>query len=43
MIVFGYEVWPWNQIYREFMTIAETEVGEHFLAPPLAGTAGQIS
>lgn len=36
MIVFGYEVWPWNQAYREFMTIAETEVGEHFLVPRLS-------
>lgn len=33
MIAFGYEVWPWNQAYREFFTLAEATVGEHFLLP----------
>lgn len=36
MIAFGYEIWPWNQAYREFMALAETEVGEHFLIPRLS-------
>ncbi len=33
MIVFGYEVWPWNEAYSEFLNIAEGKVGEHFLLP----------
>lgn len=36
MIKFGYEVWPYNQSYREFMTVAEEKVGEHFLLPKLS-------
>ena len=35
MIKFGYEVWPWNQAYKEFLAVAETRVGEHFLLPKL--------
>lgn len=31
LIKFGYEVWPWNQAYKEFSNIAEGEMGEHFL------------
>ncbi len=36
MISFGYEAWPWNQAYHEFLAIAEGEVGEHFLLPRLS-------
>ncbi len=36
MVMFGYEVWPWNQAYREFLALAEGEVGEHFLLPRLS-------
>jgi hypothetical protein len=35
MIKFGYEVWPWNQAYKEFLALAENKVGEHFLLPKL--------
>lgn len=33
MIAFGYEVWAWNQAYREFLAVAESAMGEHFLLP----------
>ena len=36
MIQFGYEVWPWNQAYKEFLALAESKVGEHFLLPKLS-------
>ena len=36
MIVFGYEIWPWNQAFRELMASAETDIGEHFLLPKLS-------
>ncbi len=36
MIIFGYEIWPWNQAYREFLSLAEGKVGEHFLLPKLS-------
>lgn len=36
MITFGYEVWPWNQAYREFLAVAESLMGEHFLLPKLS-------
>lgn len=36
MIAFGYEVWPWNEAYKEYLAIAETRVGEHFLLPRLS-------
>lgn len=35
MINFGYQLWPWNQSYREFLVLAESQVGEHFLFPKL--------
>lgn len=35
MIGFGHIAWPWNQAYREFLAVAEGEVGEHFLLPKL--------
>jgi len=38
MIAFGYLVWPWNQAYREFLALAEGEVGEHFLLPRLSSS-----
>lgn len=36
MISFGYEVWPWNQTYKEYLALAESKVGEHFLLPKLS-------
>ncbi len=36
MIKFGYELWPWNQAYREFLAIAENQIGEHALLPKLS-------
>jgi hypothetical protein len=36
MINFGYEAWPWNQAYKEFLENAEQQVGEHFLLPHLS-------
>lgn len=36
MIVFGYTVWPWNQAFKEFYTVAEHGMGEHFLLPKLS-------
>lgn len=36
MVLFGYEIWPWNQAYREFLALAETDIGEHFLLPKLS-------
>src|SRR3989338_3120111 len=36
MVAYGYEVWPWNQAYREFLAVAEAGVGEHFLLPKLS-------
>lgn len=36
MILFGYEVWPYLQAYREFLNSYEAKVGEHFLLPKLS-------
>jgi len=36
MIVFGYEIWPWNQAFRDFLTIAENAYGDEFLLPQLS-------
>ena len=36
MISFGYVAWPWNQAYKEFLAVAEGQVGEHFLLPKLS-------
>lgn len=36
MIVFGYELWPWNQAYKDFLTIAENAYGDEFLQPYLS-------
>ena len=36
MIIFGFEAWPWNQAYKEFLASAEGLVGEHFLLPRLS-------
>ncbi len=35
MIEYGYVVWPWNQAYKEFVFLAEVNVGEKFLLPKL--------
>ncbi|MCX6779902.1 MAG: hypothetical protein NT034_01845 [Candidatus Magasanikbacteria bacterium] len=31
MIQIGYEIWPWNQAFREFSRITEEKMGEQFL------------
>ncbi|HRY36673.1 MAG TPA: hypothetical protein P5230_02185 [Candidatus Magasanikbacteria bacterium] len=36
MISFGYVLWPWNQAYKEFLTIAENAYGDEFLLPYLS-------
>lgn len=36
MIEFGYELWPYNQAYREFLSFAEHQMGEHFLLSHLS-------
>lgn len=36
MIFFGYEAWPWNQAYKEFYSLSESRIGEHFLLPKLS-------
>jgi len=36
MITFGYILWPWNQAYKDFLTIAENAYGEEFLLPYLS-------
>jgi len=36
MIEFGYEAWPWNRAYREFLNLTEGKLGEHFLLPLLS-------
>jgi hypothetical protein len=35
MIKIGYEIWPWNQAYKEFLMATEDRLGEHFLLPHL--------
>jgi len=39
MIVFGYEVWPYNEAFREFLSLSEGKMGEHFLLPRLSASA----
>lgn len=36
MITFGYILWPWNQAYKDFLTIAENAYGDEFLQPYLS-------
>ncbi len=31
MIRYGYEIWPWNQAFREILSVVEEKVGEQFL------------
>ncbi len=31
MIQVGYEIWPWNQAFREFLRVTEEKMGEEFL------------
>ncbi|MFA6548195.1 MAG: hypothetical protein WCT11_04660 [Candidatus Magasanikbacteria bacterium] len=31
MVQYGYEVWPWNQAFKEILTSTEEKVGEQFL------------
>ena len=39
MILFGYEIWPWNQAYKDFLTIAENAYGDEFLLSHLSQTS----
>lgn len=32
MIQVGYEIWPWNQAFREFLRVIEEKMGEEFLS-----------
>lgn len=36
MIKFGYEIWPWNQAYKHFLAVAQTQLGDHFLLPQMS-------
>ena len=36
MIEFGYAIWPWNQAYKYFLTVAEERFGDHFLLPQMS-------
>lgn len=36
MVKFGFEVWPYNQAFREFFVFTEANMGEHFLLPKLS-------
>lgn len=36
MITFGYELWPYNQAFKEYLAFAEERMGEHFLLPTLS-------
>ncbi len=36
MVKFGYEVWPWNQAFKFFLTAVEDKMGEHFLLPRMS-------
>ncbi len=36
MIEFGYQVWPWNQAYKYFLTAATEQSGDHFLLPRMS-------
>jgi hypothetical protein len=41
MIKFGYELWPYNQAFREYISFAEERMGEHFLVPTLSESLQQ--
>lgn len=41
MIVFGYEVWPWARAYRDFYSLSEAKIGEHFLISKLSKSGKQ--
>ncbi len=32
MIQIGYEIWPWNQAFREFMSVTEEKMGDDFFS-----------
>lgn len=36
MIKYGYDLWPWNEAYREFMVSVEGRLGEQFLLSRLS-------
>ncbi len=35
-VSFGYEVWPYNQAFKEFLAINEGKMGDHFFLPLLS-------
>lgn len=36
MIKFGYDIWPWNQAYKHFLAVVQTQLGDHFLVPQMS-------
>lgn len=36
MIAFGFEIWPYNQAFRETVAFVEAQLGEHFLLPKVS-------
>ena len=36
MTKFGYDIWPWNQAYKYFLTVAQEQLGDHFLLPQMS-------
>ncbi len=41
MIKFGYDVWPWNEAFREFLGINEGRLGEQFFLSHLKPELGK--
>jgi hypothetical protein len=41
MIKFGYELWPWQSAHREFLSLAEERLGEHFFLSHLPAELGE--
>ncbi len=40
MVKFGYDLWPWNEAYKEFLVSVEGRLGEHFLLSHLSAELG---
>lgn len=36
MIQIGYEIWPWNQAFREFLRVTEEKMGDEFFSAHLS-------
>lgn len=37
MVQIGYEIWPWNQAFREFLRVTEAKMGDEFFSAHLNG------